>query len=172
MKFNFLLGVFIFFLPIAKTFGCTCGGTSTINRAVKDADVVTVGTILTKSVEFLPDSSKYQEMIDMGWPEDQIDESLYGFSIIKLTLSIETILKGTITSDTLTILTGMGHGDCGFHFDVGKKYIVYGKHESYFGEFIHHISFPNERQIIWTNICTRTQEYNAEEIRRLKEIVK
>jgi len=43
--------------------------------------------------------------------------------------------------DAVSITTGLGGGDCGYEFEVGKKYLVYA---------------DGEKNKLRTNICTRT----------------
>jgi len=42
---------------------------------------------------------------------------------------------------TVTITTGKGGGDCGYPFEIGKKYLVYAS---------------NSKNTLQTNICTKT----------------
>ncbi len=48
--------------------------------------------------------------------------------------------------DEITITTGRGGGDCGYEFEVGKKYLVY---------------VDGEKNKLKTNICTRTSAFES-----------
>lgn len=79
------------------------------------------------------------------------------------------IFKGNTTSDTITIYTGIGHGDCGMSLEIGKNYIFYlyfcGKE---LGKGIPTYYFTNQLEYkldrLSTDICTRTQLFNLNEI--------
>ncbi len=43
---------------------------------------------------------------------------------------------------TLTLITGLGGGDCGYFFEVGKTYLIY--------------AYRDEDKKLTTNICSRT----------------
>lgn len=49
-----------------------------------------------------------------------------------------------VSTDEITVRTGRGSGDCGFHFEVGESYLVYA-----YG--------PDENNLE-TNICQRTEK--------------
>ncbi len=48
--------------------------------------------------------------------------------------------------DTVSITTGRGGGDCGYHFEVGKKYLIYA---------------GGDKHNLKTNICTRTSAFES-----------
>ena len=68
------------------------------------------------------------------------------------------LLKGT-----LTILTGNGGGDCGFRFIEGQSYIVYGERDNYLFDVEDGIKTTRFKDAYWTNICTKTQQFNQDE---------
>ena len=63
--------------------------------------------------------------------------------------------------DKITISTGQGSGDCGYKFEVGKKYLVYA---------------DGERNNLKTNICTRTSAFESNKdvafLNKIKKIKK
>ena len=48
--------------------------------------------------------------------------------------------------DAVSITTGRGGGDCGYEFEVGKKYLVYA---------------DGDKNKLSTNICTRTSAFES-----------
>lgn len=48
--------------------------------------------------------------------------------------------------DTVSITTGRGGGDCGYEFEVGKRYLVYAN---------------GDKNNLRTNICTRTSAFES-----------
>jgi hypothetical protein len=66
-----------------------------------------------------------------------------------------------MSRDTVEIYTGLGGGDCGVRFEIGKEYIVYGKKSTYFGQKNNDFTFPKGKNIFWTDICSRTTLKNS-----------
>ena len=60
---------------------------------------------------------------------------------VKVKIRLVKSWKGKIFK-TLTITTGLGGGDCGYHFEAGKVYLIY--------------AYQDENNKLNTNICTRT----------------
>lgn len=93
-------------------------------------------------------------------------------TVARYELLVQDIYKGKITSDTLTIYTGLGNGDCGIQFEIGEKYIVYGENETYFGQLNNDFNFPKTKNTFWTYSCLRTTFYNQDEIREIEKFAK
>lgn len=67
-------------------------------------------------------------------------------------LQISTVFNGKIKQDTVTIVTGLGGGDCGFNFEIGTEYIVYSSFENKY--------YPQGNTVskfLYTDICRRTR---------------
>jgi hypothetical protein len=56
--------------------------------------------------------------------EDGEGESRYKYQQVLVRFSIEQAFKG-IAGDEVEIVTGLGGGDCGYHFKDGERYVVY-----------------------------------------------
>lgn len=162
----------IFGLTCEPVFACSCVGESTVESAYNRSDIVVSGQVISTKDEYHPDSASIKEMITLGIPADKLDKRLNGHSLKKVLIKVDTVFKGQTTSDTLTIFTGVGGGDCGYRFKAGQKYIIYGNTKSYFGNFSKNQDVPDGQNVYWTNICTRTQEYNQNEIKELEKIKK
>ena len=90
-------------------------------------------------------------------------------SIAQYDLLVENIYKGEITNDTVSIFTGITGAACGVRFEIGKKYIVYGKRETYFGELFGKFEYPKGENIFWTHTCMRTNLFRQEEINEIEK---
>lgn len=167
-----ILGILVFGLTSKTVLACSCIGESTVEGAYKSSDIVVSGQVISTTDEYLPDSARIKEMVALGIPADKLDKRLNGFYLKKVLIKVETVFKGQTTSDTLTIYTGVGGGDCGYKFKAGQKYVIYGDTKSYFADFSKNQDFPNGQNVYWTNICTRTQEHNRTEIKELEKIKK
>lgn len=152
-----------------KIFACSCSGRSTVEQEVKHADAVIVGTILSKQIVTLTDST----ILKMS-PNDTIirNSPMSKMTIARYDLLVQNIYKGIITNDTLKIYTGLGSGDCGIRFEIGKKYIVYGENETYFGQVNNDFKFPREKNSYWTHSCLRTTSYFQDEITEIEKYAK
>ncbi|MBA4121425.1 MAG: hypothetical protein H0X72_03030 [Acidobacteria bacterium] len=63
--------------------------------------------------------------------------------------------------DSVSITTGRGGGDCGYEFEVGKKYLIYAY---------------GDKGKLGTNICTRTSDFESNKdiafLNKMKKIKK
>jgi hypothetical protein len=149
-----------------RLFSCSCVGQRTVEEEVKHAEAIVVGTVLSKQLITLTDST----MLKM-FPNDTVmrNSPMSKMTIARYDLLVHDIYKGKITSDTLTIYTGLGGGDCGIRFEVGKKYIVYGENETYFGQVNNDFKFPKAKNTFWTYQCLRTTSYFQDEITEIEK---
>lgn len=137
-----------------------------MKEEIKYSDAVMVGKIIAKELVTLIDSTAISifsndSTTTKGYPYETV--------VAKYELVLTSIYKGEITSDTLKIYTGLGGGDCGVRFEVGKEYIVYGKEETYFGQINNDLPFPKGDNIFWTNICSRTTIKNKKELNEIEK---
>ena len=165
-----ILALLLFVLISQKATACSCVGESTVLGGYKSADIVVTGEIISIETEWLPDSTRIKEMVDLGFPADSLDKRLIGYYLKKVLVKVNNVYKGNSITDTLTIYTGMGGGDCGFRFTERQKHVIYGVTDSYFGDFFKDQKLTDGQNIYWTNICTRTQEHNRMEIKELEKL--
>jgi len=152
-----------------RILACSCIGQRTVEEEVKHADAVIVGTILSKQIVTLTDSA-----ILKMFPNDTTmrNSPMSKMTIARYDFLVQDIYKGKITKDTLTIYTGLGGGDCGIRFEIGKKYIVYGENETYFGQVNNDFKFPKANNTFWTYNCLRTTSYFQDEIKEIEKFAK
>ncbi len=143
---------------------CSCWGESSVKQAIKNSDAVITGTILSKETVVVIDST-----IIKLFKDDTLSHDLFKVYTAKYRFEVESIYKGKFSTDTLTIYTGVGGGDCGNRFAIGGKYIIYGNKNTYF-QFVG--SPTKEKDVLWTNICTRTRAFNLKEIEAIEKIRK
>ena len=147
---NRLILMFFMQFPIILL-ACSCFQKDSVTMAVKNADVVFSGRVV---------STRTLQIIESGSPNARITRVEYAF--IRT-----TFYKGNKESDTIKIITGNGNGDCGFRFQVGLKYIVYANIKN---------TFINEgdivEQYLTTNICTRTKIWSLVEKRLVRSTIR
>lgn len=157
---KFIFAIFLIIYTMNHVSACSCIGQSTVEVSVKGAEAVLVGKIVSKQVLTFTDSS----ILDY-FPNDTIliKTSLYQYKIAQYRFLVHDSYKGKIKTDTVDIYTGMGGGDCGVHFEIGDRYIVYG-----------YSLRRNWKQLAgqngyWTDICTRTCNYSRKEINQIEK---
>jgi len=154
---TYILTILTIVLLNFETKACTCIGESKVKDEIKNKDAVFVGTIA---------ESEEIKIYDTLSP----NKTIYRVRM-KYTMVVETIYKGRQFSDTAFIFTGSSGGDCGFNFQIGQKYIVYAGHlktaDRYNGEV-----YIDKKSAFNTNICTRTREYDEQEIKEIEKYLK
>ncbi|MDR1761739.1 MAG: hypothetical protein LBR55_04755 [Bacteroidales bacterium] len=136
-------------INVSKVFACSCIGERSVQEEVKYTDAVIVGTIISEKLIIKSNKEIYPPVM------------LKQYSLV-----VENIYKGKITSDTVTVFTGVGNGDCGVNFTVGEKYIIYGQIAD------NDIPLPKRKNIFWTHICTRTTLFQQKEITEIERYAK
>lgn len=119
IKLTLCFFLLIVFLPDNSTSACSCAyPPPSPQKSLENVDFVFMGTV------------KKVRKARMG------NEVLF---------DVQTTWKG-INQTQVYVMTGMGGGDCGYTFEEGKEYIVYGSDmDPYAGK-------------LSTNICMRTRE--------------
>jgi hypothetical protein len=160
---------FLVLLMCTQNFACSCNGHRTTKEGFDSADLVAKVSVISIEEEWIPDSTRLKLKLNNGVQMDTLEKRLLGFSLKRVTLVSKSLYKGKAFTDTLVVYTGRNGGDCGYGFEIGKDYILYANQESYLQSFFDDQEFPKGEDVYWTNICTRTQSFNQEEI---EEIVK
>jgi len=142
-KIIFTIFFFAFFtvLNASNVFACSCvpQGDESIEPQVKEAYTNSTAVFVGEVVEVIQK------------PDTFITE--VKFKVLK---SWKNEFK-----DTASITTGRGGGDCGYEFEVGKRYLVYA---------------DGDKNKLRTNICTRTSAFESNKdvafLNKIKKIKK
>ena len=148
---------------------CSCIGRRTVQEEVKHSDAVLVGSIINKEMLTLTDSILLQLFLN---DTTMKNSPMANMTIARYEMLISSYYKGKITSDTVSIYTGIGGGDCGIRFQIGEKYIVYGENKTYFGQLNNDFKFPREKNAFWTYNCLRTMLFDQDEITEIEKYAK
>lgn len=147
MKTN--IYIILFLLLHHSSTACSCIGKRTVSGEFEKSDAVFTGKILTKNNFLVRDSS-----LPTGY-------KMYRAEVKVLVLKV---YKGHFVKDTINIITGVGGGDCGVDFIIGREYILYTNYvNKYFEAATSIIPF------LYTDICTRTMINNKKERKELKK---
>ena len=138
---------------------CDCKEVKSIKEEFDYSKSVIVGEVITKEQVVVTDSEiiKYEPRANHR----------NGRLIMKYTLVIRETIKGDYKTDTITVYSGIEGRDCGFRFNVGEKYLVYGIDGTYNDRI-----FTDKISSTWTINCLRTKKEDKAEIQKLREIAK
>lgn len=126
LGFRLALGAAFLLLPAlaAPAFACSCVAPGPPCQAYWKSQVVFAGTPLSVSrIEVERDGHRFMQRL----VRFQLDEAFRG-----------------VSGNSVEVVTGAGGGDCGYNFEVGRKYLVYG----------YNLEGSSR---IGTGICSRTQ---------------
>lgn len=160
-----------------EMYACKCDGTGTVKGSFNGSDVVISGRVLSKVI--IPYSQAVNQdsvaAIKIRLKDNKQKLQFFEMSyIVKVEVEITEKFKGVNLRDTVTIYTAMNSASCGYKFEIGKFYIIYTSRESYLDSmFIGKVDRNKGLELentFWTNICTRTTEFNSLEADQLREI--
>lgn len=135
--------VILLLLAPLSNYACKCAERS-IEESVKDASVVFTGKVISRTEVASTDSLNPYH--------------LYRYQVKKL-----KVYRGKTTSRTITIYSGMGGGDCGYSFKIGKTYVIYGSAGQVIDELKAHNTYS-------TNMCSGTRPYSASYTKELQKV--
>ncbi|HVG01019.1 MAG TPA: hypothetical protein VND68_14360 [Chloroflexia bacterium] len=130
-----------------RAFACSCAMPPTALDALDQADAVFTGTVLRVT----PINQNAPGGIYSSTPSSN-----------EVVFSVLSVWKG-VSRRQVTVLTGMGGGDCGYIFTAGDTYLVYAR-SSYPGGPVFslgnlRVELPVGAQQFGTGICTRTAPF-------------
>ena len=160
------------------TFACTCIGKDkqTTENELSFVDLAVKGKIIAVT------NFDYYDTTAYSLAGLKFDQKQSGYLIRKYklyTLVVDTKFKTTkITGDTIQIVTGYGSGDCGYEFEIGKDYIIYGEAWKEKSITIRQKKRKAKRKLteitiankFYTDICRLTQDSNEKELTNLKRL--
>src|SRR5207302_269465 len=128
------LACFVIVLSVKSAQACSCAGGASPCQEYGTASAVFVG---------MPISVR-----TFARPVNRDGDDLDNFAPRTFRFSIETSFLG-ITSPEMEVSTGLGGGDCGYDFKIGKRYVVYAYKSGKAGRLV-------------TSICSRTNPFIIE----------
>jgi protein TonB len=148
--FTILLYVF----QSADVFACTCNGENGVAEEIKQSDVVFLGTIFDRQEVHYPDT------LNKGQSGKN--------KVVKYSICTERVFKGSQRNDTTFIITPKLDEACGFHFQIGKKYIVYAQH---YKTGVEHSArfYIDSQSAFYTTTCNRTKLSDSTEIAEIEK---
>ena len=154
---------FIFFLYFTSqtTSNCSCYIPSVSENATKSDAIFEAKVIKVDTLNVVPEI---------------FIRTKGGYTVGHLvTLKLKNTFKGNL-SDTISLMTGNGGGDCGYYFIPKKTYLIYAYTRLYY--LVTYIDKHNslkyrsiERRFLTTTICDRTTDNINTELPQLQEFL-
>jgi hypothetical protein len=163
---------------MTRTLACTCIGKNkqTTENELGFVDIAVTGKIISVS------DYTYYDTVELVLSNTRFDENKWSYMVRhykRYQLVVDKKFKSAANlPDTIYIVTTLGGGDCGYMFDIGKEYIVYG--EGWKEKSI--ATIQKKRKIkrkltetksvdtFYTDICRLTQEKNQKELDNLRRL--
>ena len=143
-------------------FSCTCGSEPSVKEEFINKDLIVSGKIISSEMVAFDSAGKL--IVQRKW-------DLSKYTIRRYKLVIREVFKGKFYQDTITIYSDISDASCGYYFETGKSYLVYGMdHTKPLMEDIPQL--PSGKNLIWTHLCTRTREYDEKEASKLRRLSK
>jgi hypothetical protein len=114
-------------LSISDVKACTCSFVGPPCEEYWRSQAVFAGKVIKKSTFYV---------------EEGEGDSRHKYQQVLAPFSIEQVFKG-LAGDQAEIVTGLGGGDCGYHFKDGERYVVYA------------IRSGRDKSRLYSSICNR-----------------
>ena len=145
---------------------CRCEGIPHIIDSYRYSDIVVSGTVIASHITSRLDSFGVDITGDTA--SQVYKSSTKNWMIVDI--QVDEVFKGD-ESAKVSIITHSSSAACGFSFQIGQQYVVYGeRHFFYGGSRIN--MYSGGRNTYGTNHCMRTTSYPSAEIDLLKRYIK
>ena len=158
-------------------YACKCGGPWSVEEEFVDTELIVQGKVISKALVALQETLTQDEVSGVKERlkgDDQKLQFLESYYVFEIKIEITEKYKGTVVRDTVTIYTEQKAASCGYRFQKGKIYIVYGSKKSDIGfMFLPRADIDKgleKENTFWTSHCTRTTEYNRSEADKLRKL--
>lgn len=156
--------VIVLTLLSCQTYACNCNPGGTIAANVQLSDYIVKAKILSISYTNRLDT---MNVVSEGDPNN-VFSKYWKFHVKIYKALIQETYKGHLSSDTVTIVTGMNGAACGLNLAVDGVYLIYGTIKDYQG-FSSVQRKASDGKLFWTNNCTRSFDFSDEEAKDVKK---
>ena len=133
---------------------CKCGEKESVKKEIKKSDAVFTGLVVAEETFTVRDTI-------LG--TDNVVTNLFR----KVKLKANALYKGELQTDTIEVITGVGGGDCGFGFEIGKVYVVYADYKTQFSPLGN-----STARYLFTHVCKRTKAMDQAEVNEIQKFRK
>ena len=162
--------IFIFLVATSEVCACFCDSVKSIKEEVLNRDLIIKGVVLSLDTLVSVDTIHHKKSYSIFYPVQLL-----------IKVKVTHVFKGNVVDQTINIVTGFGNGegDCGFNFDKGTEYIIYGTHmvvarleATFFSKRrARRDKYVEKLKCYVTHECTRTRKADQMEERKLKEFM-
>lgn len=156
---------------------CKCDTKDDIKTHYTDTEVIIHGKVLSEEYVTFSSTLKREglELVSESYRNNtgKLD-FLKKVWIVKTEIEIIESYKGNSFPKTIIVYTSRFSASCGYlNFKVGEEFQVYLSPTSYFDYRYKKTNLEAKDYIgYWTNMCTRTREFDIEEDKQLKSLMK
>ncbi|MFD0999953.1 hypothetical protein ACFQ21_11590 [Ohtaekwangia kribbensis] len=165
-------------VSISQAFACKCSETWTVRESFKYVPIIISGKVLKRKVVSFAEMIRTDKLHDIEKDIAGDSQKLKMFEmnfIFEVQFLVTERFKELNIPDTITIYTTITSGSCGFRFEEGKEYIVYGTKKGFYPFMLTEVmkkEMIERENTYWTTHCTRTQLYNDLEAKELRTLRK
>lgn len=157
-----------------QNFACQCIETD-YRKEIANTDLIFSGKVISV------DSIFHTDTLRISNSPGEMKMHIVVRKQFEVKVIMKKIFKGRAEGDTVSIITGLGDGDCGFLFRPGNDYIIFGNRVCYkkmpyskineFDPEKNQRSFIEEMKGYRTDICMSTREYYKSNEDDLKKVL-
>ncbi|HYD90332.1 MAG TPA: hypothetical protein VEA37_02465 [Flavobacterium sp.] len=174
MRLKLILTTTILSGLFGHSYACKCNGPATVKESFKSSEVIVYGTVISADTVLLSETVKEKDAKEVKARLKSDKQKLRHFErtyVLKIELETIEKYKGDNLRKRVVIYTPLLGASCGYRFEQGKEYIVYGSKNNFL-DFLFKKERKNKRyekdNAFWTSHCTRTAEYIKSEADELK----
>lgn len=152
-KIKIILFFILSFLSF-ETFACNClpGGSIEANVAASNA----ILRVRVLSISYSNKLDSFNVVVE-GDPKNTFAK-YWNFYVKIYKVIVEDTYKGKMSSDTVSIVTGMNGAACGLVMQIGDIFLLYGTVKDYQG-FSSVQRKATDGKLLWANNCSRSMKF-------------
>jgi hypothetical protein len=175
---NKLFWVAAFLLICGSTYACKCKDPGTVKESFEKTSIIVSGKVVRYDLVSANETirSSKAKTIKENMKGDSTALQLFEYRFIaQVEIEITEHFKGLLRKKTVIIYTSQSSASCGFSFEEGKEYVIYGSPNSAsYAAFLPDAKRNKnigKRNTYWTNLCTRTTSDVQNEVVELRGAV-
>lgn len=127
---------------------CTCIGEISFRKEFRKTDVVFLGRIVSISKFQVPPRSNHPKEMKLFLNEVKIN--------------VLNIYKGKLKYTNVTLITGIGNGDCGIPFVINENYLIFSNYKNKYTN-----KGAEVPSFLYSDRCSRTKRECEDDINRI-----
>lgn len=110
--------ILLFLTLPGKSYSCDCVGIASLKKSIEESDIIVSGIVISKSIDTV------RKFLQTELPANisPYNKSIFSHTIAKYKVIIKKLYQGEISSDTITIYSGLYSSECGYTFNIWEEY--------------------------------------------------